>query len=657
MLGGGVGFSVRREDVYQLPKVKKGVMIKHLCTKDADFIVPDSRQGWTELLRRVLEALFITGKSFTYSTILVRGAGEPIKGFGGVASGPVILTEGIEKIIKIIAAREGKKIRSIDALDVCNIIANIVIAGNLRRSATISLGDPDDILFLRAKRWDLGNIPNWRSMSNNTIYADEFDHIMDEIWEGYNGNGEPYGFFNLRLSQQYGRIKDGKLKKEDAVSGVNPCLAGETEVLTSKGYQKIVDIADKEVLIYNGEGYSPVVFSKTGTQSKLLRVNIEGSIFGASYDLSIYATPEHSWYTEDGTKIKTADLMRGMLLESWINDDDVLHTGWVTSVVDDGRKGDVYCCTEPFRGRFVANGVITGNCGEIPLMDKEICNLSELYLNNIPSLDILIDCSKLLYKTQKAICSLSFIHDDTTKIVHKNMRLGQGVTGICQSLGKLDWLDKCYTELREFDKQWSKIRGWPESIKISTVKPSGSLSLLAGSTPGAHPAFSQYYIRRVRMASTDKLVKQCKDAGYKAEYVKGFDGSEDHSTVVVEFPCQSGEGAILAKDMSAIKQLELVKTLQSIWSDNAVSVTVYYSKDELPGIKEWLKEHYKGSIKSVSFLLRSEHGFCQPPYEEITKEQYEALMKHVKPLVAIQGASDSMIDGLGECSSGSCPIR
>jgi hypothetical protein len=94
-------------------------------------------------------------------------------------------------------------------------------------------------------------------------------------------------------------------------------------------------------------------------------------------------------------------------------------------------------------------------------------------LNNIENKEELIDCAKLLYKTQKAISALDFIHPETTKIVHKNMRLGMGVTGICQSLNKVDWLDECYVQLRKFDRIWSKQQGWPESIKLTTIKPSG----------------------------------------------------------------------------------------------------------------------------------------------------------------------------------------
>lgn len=533
MLGGGVGFSIRREDIHELPRIKKGVNITHKNTKDADFIVPDSREGWIHLLEKVLEAFFTNGKSFNYSTILIRGSGERIGGFGGIASGPQILLDGIDKINKIFQSREGKKLRSIDVLDICNIIGGIVVSGNVRRSAQIAIGDPDDYLFLRAKNWSLGNIPNWRAMSNNTIYADDFSHISNEIWNnGYVldnetgfAKGEPYGFFNLPLSQKYGRLKDGLMKES-----------------------------------------------------------------------SLYPTDED-------------------------------------------------------------NVVGTNPCGEISLASYECCNLSELYLNNIASKEELILCAKLLYKTQKAIAALPFIHEETNKIVHKNMRLGLGVTGICQSLDKIEWLDTCYKELRKFDKEWSKERGWNRSIKLTTIKPSGTLSLLGGSTPGVHPAYSKYYIRRVRMASNDALVGYCRDLGYNVEYVLNFDGSENHDTVVVEFPCETPDGALFADDMGVIKQLEMVKKLQEVWSDNAVSVTAYYSEEELPILKQWLSENYENGIKSVSFLLRQKHGFKQAPYEEVTKEQYETKKAKVKSIMNINhNIGSDALDGI-ECEGGACPIK
>lgn len=512
MLGGGTGFSVKREDIHELPRVKKGVNVTHELTKDADFIVPDSRQGWIGILRKTIAAFYFKGKSFTYSTYLVRGAGEPIKGFGGTASGPRVLVDGIANIVKIFQSREGKKLRSIDVLDICNIIGSIVVSGNVRRSAQIAIGDPDDYLFLRAKRWDLGNIPNWRSMSNNSIYADDYDQISNMIWEGYLGNGEPYGFINLPLSQKTGRLS--------------------------------------EYVKDNCEGYNP--------------------------------------------------------------------------------------------------------CGEQSLADGEGCNLSEVFLKNIKSKEDLIDCVKLLYKGQKAIYNLPSLYEKTEKVVSKNMRLGIGVGGVCQALDKLDWLDDCYKALRKLDKSWSNKWGLPESIKLTTVKPSGTVSLLAGSTPGVHPSFDEYYIRRVRMSTTDPLIQICKDSGYRVEYVKNFDGTENHDTSIVEFPCFS-KNSVLAKDMTAVKQLELVKKLQTVWSDNSVSCTVYYKKEELSEIKNWLKENYKDSIKTVSFLLHKDHGFVQSPYQSITIDEYQEAIKSLKQL-SKQDLGTASLDGL-ECEAGVCPVK
>ena len=522
MLGGGVGFSVKREDIHELPRTKKDVEITHFDTKDADFIVPDTRQGWVELLRKVLQAFFTDGKSFTYSTILVRGAGEPINGFGGTASGPPILIEGIEGIVQVLQKREGKKLRSVDVLDINNIIGSVVVAGNIRRSAEVAIGDPDDFLFLRAKNWTDGDIPNWRSMSNNSIYADTYKHISEEIWNnGYivdkktdKAKGEPYGFINLPLCKKYGRLGEERV---DNCEGGNPCM-------------------------------------------------------------------------------------------------------------------------------------------EVTLADGEACNLAELYLNNISSKGELLECARLLYKTQKAVWELPALYEKTEKIGKKNRRIGLGVTGVCQSLDKLDWLDECYSKLREYDKEWSAQKGWPESIKLTTVKPSGTLSLLGGATPGVHPAYSQYYIRRIRMRSNDTLVKVCRDVGYKTEYVRKLDGTEDYSTISVEFPCDAGSDVITVKDMTAVSQLELVKKLQTVWSDNSVSVTVYYYPEELEEIKEWLKENYKSSSKTLSFLLHSKHGFHQAPYEEIDEKTYQKLIKKIKPINGNATFTPEMLDGL-ECEGGACPLR
>jgi hypothetical protein len=220
MLGVGVGYNIQREYVYQLPKAQAATVTR-VDTNDADFIVPDSREGWVELLRKTLEAHFVTGQGFTYSTICVRSKGAPIKGFGGVSSGPEELCWGITEISKLLNNRADKKLRPIDCLDIMNIIGYVVVSGNVRRSAQLAIGDCDDKQFLMAKRWDLGNVPNWRAMSNNSVVCNDMSLLLDEFWEGYKGNGEPYGLINLKLSREMGRTGETQYPDPDVI-GYNP---------------------------------------------------------------------------------------------------------------------------------------------------------------------------------------------------------------------------------------------------------------------------------------------------------------------------------------------------------------------------------------------------------------------------------------------------
>lgn len=317
---------------------------------------------------------------------------------------------------------------------------------------------------------------------------------------------------------------------------------------------------------------------------------------------------------------------------------------------------DVYDLTIEDNHNFFGDNILVHNCAEANLADKEPCDLAEIFLNNIANQEEFIRCALLLYKTQKAALTLPALYPETEKIVKKNMRIGLGVTGVVQALDKVEWLDPTYRALKQFDIEWSKKRGWNKSIKLTVVKPSGTLSLLGGSTPGVHPGYSPYYIRRVRMSTKDPLVTACIAAGYKTESLYNFDGTENHETVIVEFICKFDDNTIVAKDMSAIKQLELVKKIQTVWADQSVSVTVYYKKEELPEIKAWLKENYEKNVKTVSFLLHQDHGFKQAPYEEISKEVYEDRIKNLKEIVInTSTVSDSLLDI--ECESGACPIR
>lgn len=516
MLGSGVGYNIQREYVYQLPKVKKKVRIERLDTKDAEFIVPDTREGWVKLLGKVLKAHFYSGEGFTFSTQLIRGKGAPIKSFGGSASGPEDLCWGINEIHKILNARSGQRVRPIDCLDIMNIIGFIVVSGNVRRSAQIAIGDHDDLEFLKAKRWDLGAIPNWRAMSNNSIACDDITTVPNEFWETYN-QGEPYGLINLRLARSCGRL---------------------------------------------GEFHYP----------------------------------------------------------------------------------------DP-------NVVVFNPCAEQSLENYETCCLSEIYLPNIESKEEFFKILSLTYRVNKHSLNLHCSIKETESIVHRNQRMGIGVTGVLQaSEEQLSWLADGYSYLRELDKEYSAFKGWPTSIKLTTIKPSGTLSLLAGVTPGAHPnPAGPYYIRTIRIAANSPLLSVCKEHGYKIEPQLNFDGSADNNTMVVSFPCKVPEHTPVAATFGWKQQLEVVKRLQSEWSDNSVSCTVYYNKEDLPEIKQYLAENYKDNFKTLSFLLYHGHGFVQAPYTTISKEEYEEQIKTVRKITSVN-VSENDFD-LVDCDNGSCPIK
>ena len=228
MLGSGVGYNIQREYVDKLPSINAGYVapIKQ-DDSSAEFICPDTREGWVELLAQILGRAFATSESksvgaLRYSTQLVRGKGERIKGFGGIASGPEDLCIGIGEIGRVLEGRRGQKLRPIDCLDIMNIIGQIVVSGNVRRSAQLALGDYDDVEFLRAKRWDLGSIPNWRQHSNNSIVCGDVRLLGDDFWDGYRGKGEPYGLINLDLARACGRLGESQYP-DPGVCGFNPC--------------------------------------------------------------------------------------------------------------------------------------------------------------------------------------------------------------------------------------------------------------------------------------------------------------------------------------------------------------------------------------------------------------------------------------------------
>jgi ribonucleotide reductase alpha subunit len=294
-------------------------------------------------------------------------------------------------------------------------------------------------------------------------------------------------------------------------------------------------------------------------------------------------------------------------------------------------------------------------CAEQGLEPYETCNLATIFLPNIQSSEELQDVATLLYRVNKHSLQLKAHHPETDAVVKKNQRMGISITGALQATKEqLSWMSDCYEHLRDYDARYSVLHGFNKSIKLTTVQPSGTLSLLPGVTPGIHPAYAQYMYRRIRIASNHPLVNLCRSHGYPIEFQVGLDGKEDYNTVVVTFPFAYPVGTKLAKEMTAIDQLKAVKMMQEQWSDNSVSCTVYYKREELPEIKDYLAKHYKNNHKTLSFLLHSEHGFKQAPYEEITESEYNKLNAATKLITSIGNAE---FDAVDECVGGVCPVK
>ena len=306
MLGGGVGMSVEHRFVSKLPKLKKDVNIVSRDTKDADFIVPDSREGWNELTRRVLESFFSTGKSFSYSTVCIRPAGEPIKGFGGVSSGPKPLITYVDKLLGLLKSREGRHLRPVDAADILCSIGEMVVSGNVRRSAIIILGDPWDKEYLKCKRWDLGNIPKQRAMANFSVVVDDVEDLHPLFWKTYE-QGEPFGLVNRKNIQKFARMGENK---PDTAIGVSPCLTGDTLVMTVFGEKTIKELADSnanfEVYSYDEEKKEVVTKNAIAFKTK---EDAQIMLLKTKSGKEIKLTPDHRVLTDKGW-IQAKDLTK-----------------------------------------------------------------------------------------------------------------------------------------------------------------------------------------------------------------------------------------------------------------------------------------------------------------------------------------------------------
>ncbi|MBN2150247.1 MAG: fused protease/ribonucleoside-triphosphate reductase [Candidatus Lokiarchaeota archaeon] len=509
MLGVGVGFDTKGAGAIAITKPADGRYT---------FKVPDSREGWVEGLRRLLLAYFDGGQLPDFDYSLIRPRGSRIKGFGGTASGPEPLERLYASLVDLLETRIDESIRSTDIVDLMNFIGKCVVAGNVRRSAQIALGDPDDNEYITMKNPDLhaNELMDRRWASNNSAIIDPdagFDYaaIADSIIK----NGEP-GVVWLKNARRYSRMTGEPDWVDKNVAGVNPC-------------------------------------------------------------------------------------------------------------------------------------------GEQSLESSELCCLVETFPSNHDSYDEFQETLKYAYLYAKSVTLIRTHWKETNAIMLKNRRIGISMTGIIDAFARLGrrtvlrWCDQGYGFLRKTDEEYSNWLCVPRSVKITTVKPSGTTSLLPGVSPGIHYPHSEYYIRRIRIASNSDLIPLLRDAGYRVEPA----ATGERGTLVVEFPVRQENFLCGKEDVSMEMQVMNAIDLQRYWSDNQVSITVTFKAEEAARIKDVL-QMCEDKLKSISFLPLSDHGYLQAPYESITKEEYEKRVAEIKGLDF--STYSSVAEGVKGCDGDHCEL-
>jgi hypothetical protein len=236
----------------------------------------------------------------------------------------------------------------------------------------------------------------------------------------------------------------------------------------------------------------------------------------------------------------------------------------------------------------------------------------------------------------------------------KNRRIGLSQSGVVQAFAKFgrrevyDMCDRAYGYVKQLDEEYSNWLCIPKSVRMTSIKPSGTVSLLNGSTPGIHFPEDEYYIRRIRFSKTSKLLDKLADAGYTIE-----DDKYSPNTSVVEFPVHEPYYSKGKKDVSMWEQLEIAAQYQHYWADNSVSITVTFKDEEASQLKSAL-ELYETRLKAVSFLKYEETGYEQAPYEAITKKEYEKASQGVAPLHRFDSSEGG--SGAKYCTNDTCTI-
>jgi adenosylcobalamin-dependent ribonucleoside-triphosphate reductase len=299
-------------------------------------------------------------------------------------------------------------------------------------------------------------------------------------------------------------------------------------------------------------------------------------------------------------------------------------------------------------------------CAEQSLESFECCTLVETYLNRHDDMADYLRSLKFAYLYAKTVTLLPTHWEETNAIMQRNRRIGTSMSGIANFADKnglptlRTWMDSGYDTVLKYDKMYSEWLGIRESIKTTTVKPSGTVSILAGESPGVHwTPGGRHFLRAIRFANDDPMLPLFEYAGYTVEPAS----ESPKTTSVVFFPVES-DASRSEKDVSIYEKMSLASVAQRHWSDNSVSVTVSFNKDTETKDVGTVLHLFDGQLKTVSFLPMGNKTYPQMPYTQITAEQYEAYKMKLLPIDFTDVYAGMAADAIGEkyCSTDFCEI-
>jgi ribonucleotide reductase alpha subunit len=596
-------------------------------------------------------------------------------GFVSHNSGPHPLMEAHAKIRTILSTQVRKQLRPIDVADITCLIAQAIVAGASRRSAIIILFSSDDAEMLNYKQgnwWD----ENPQRMKANVSGV--------SVKGGYETDRAIQGLFTTA----YGEPGVVLTEKTDTLAntGTNPCVSGDTTVLTPEGPKRIDSLVGVPTVIWNGFEWSDVVPEVTGHNQKMLKVAFSnGSV--------LRCTENHTFHLHGGSggsEMKPAvELTPGdAIYKFYLPDDGENKVGRVSvvSVTADGVDPSVYCFNEPKRHTVIFNGVLTGNCGEISLRSREMCNLTEIISPNLRSeSDFLFACRAAAFfgTLQASLTNFTYIKPEWKKNCDEDALLGVSITGCAQAPKFItkQLLREGALEVIKQNQTTAKKIGINTAKRLTCVKPSGSTSCVMGTTSGIHAAHGEYVIRRVRVTKLSPLAQSliAKFGISDSENVVTEHGTfilptdkysfivhEAYSDkdIVLQFPCHY-QNAIYRKDESAVELLERMAEVYENWvkpghiegqETNNVSITVSYKPEEVGEVSQWMKDN-QDKYRGISVLPDDCTAYPLLPFEEVSKEEWLKYYERFPVINWEVFGISSNASGSSACSGGGCEVN